>query len=146
MICNHLTELPSQVLTNRLCRVFIHTPRSELLAEEEYLDKRKQRGRPDVSTPLLCICVYFGCHPNANLETLYEGVLLRESNQRKLAVFNLLNLLLLLFGCEYGSKFIKQPCHLRQLLLGIPALTGSPKSPAFGGEEEPPHEYGSGHT
>ena len=44
MICNHLSELPSQVLTNRLCCVLIHAP-SSLLAEEEYLDKREQRGR-----------------------------------------------------------------------------------------------------
>ena len=81
MICNHLTELPSQVLTNRLCRVFIHTPRSELLAEEEHLDKCKQRGRPDVSTPLLCICVYFGCHLHTDLVALNVGVFLRQSDQ-----------------------------------------------------------------
>ncbi len=88
------------MITNRLCRVLIHVPRSEVLAEKEYSDKCEQRGRPDVSTPLLCICVYFGCHPNANLETLYEGVLLRESNQRKLAVLNLLQLF---FCCSVVS-------------------------------------------
>ena len=42
MICNHLSELPSQVLTNRLCCVLSCAP--SFSAEEEYLAKRKLRG------------------------------------------------------------------------------------------------------
>ncbi len=33
------------------------------------------------SSPLLCICVYFCCHPYTELETFYKGVLLRQSDQ-----------------------------------------------------------------
>ncbi len=43
--------------------------------------KREQRGTTNVSSPLLCICVYFCCHPNAKLETVDVGVLLRQSDQ-----------------------------------------------------------------
>ena len=35
----------------------------------------------DVSSPLLCFCVYFCCHPHAKLEALDVGILLRQSDQ-----------------------------------------------------------------
>ena len=76
----------------------------------------------NVLSPLLYICIYFCCHPHTELEALDEGILLRQSNQRELAVFYLLQLLLLLFSREHGSKFIKKLRHLQLLLLGVLAL------------------------
>ena len=56
MICNHLSKLLSQVLINRLCCVLIHAP-SFLSAEEEYPDKREQRGRLTCH-PRCCVSEY----------------------------------------------------------------------------------------
>ena len=78
MICNHLTESPSHMLTNRLCCVLIHA--SSLYRQRKNISINANSGGD--SSPLLCICVYFCCHPNANLETLYEGIFLRQSDQR----------------------------------------------------------------
>lgn len=43
MICNHLTESPSLVLTNALCCVLIYDP-SLYWQREKYLSKCEQRG------------------------------------------------------------------------------------------------------
>ena len=46
-------------------------------------------GETDISTPLMCIYIYFCCHLNAELEAFGVGVLLRQSDQRSLAVLDL---------------------------------------------------------
>jgi len=58
-------------------------------------------GTTNLSSPLLCIGVYFCCHPHAEFEALDEGIFLRQSDHRELTIFDLLQLLFLLIDLGY---------------------------------------------
>ena len=96
------------MLTNHLCCVMIHTP---LCWKRKNISTNENSGATNVSSPLLCICKYFICHPNTKLEAFDVGILHRQSNQRHLAILYLLQLFLPLLVRKNRSKLTEQLCH-----------------------------------